>query len=65
MSEEISGMERLIVAGARRTERSSRSKKDDASYHRDHPPGGGRILRGIRCGPTAVSVCIINRFGLR
>src|SRR6516165_11986192 len=41
-------------------------EEDDAPYRRDPSPAGGRILRGVRSlGPTAVSACINNRFGLR
>src|SRR5262249_21549042 len=35
-------------------------------YRRDHEPGGGRTLRGMRSfGPTAVSTSIISRVSLR
>src|SRR5215471_2284090 len=38
-------------------------EEDDAPYRRDHSPGGGRTLRGMRSlGPTAVSASSISRF---
>src|SRR5262245_14521697 len=56
-------------AGFLRTLAASRPPRyatTSGPYRRDHSPGGGRILRGMRsCGPIAVSTSIISRFGLR
>src|SRR6516164_8273763 len=38
-------------------------EEDEAPYRRNHPPAGGRILRGMcSLGPTAVSASSISRF---